>query len=183
MTVENCRDYCENYAYFGVENGHECFCGNSYRLPLDIVHEWECPMQCPGDISERCGGELRMNIWSRENTYGDFNALDLSLGEPFQQGVCYVYTPSNPPLKPDASIQSDTEMSLTFCQNFCVDISSFNKYFAVQGGNNCMCGSEINGILERAVPQTSCSTPCTGAGLENCGAENYFNLYEIETEN
>ena len=187
MTVEACRDFCEDYPYFGVENGNECFCGHHYRLPLDIVYDWECPYQCPGDISESCGGELRMNIWSRENTFGEFIGLDNSfLGAQWIQGICYVYNPDNKPLVGDDTT-NDENMSIEFCHDYCVSASSppgnIYKYYAVQGGNYCMCGKEINITLEKAVPQSLCNVACTSeASEEICGGESFFNLYEIKPE-
>ena len=139
-------------------------------------------MQCPGDLSERCGGELRMNIWSRENTYGSFNALDLSLGSDFEQGVCYFYRPNDPPLTGQV-IPSDDEMSLEYCRDACIADSTLNNYYAVQGGNTCMCGIEPNGTFKRAVPQSKCDTLCSGDAGEICGAAGFFNFYKINNDN
>ena len=66
MTMELCREKCDGYAYFGLENSNECFCGQEFRLPLEMVSESECDMECPGNTEESCGGFLRMNIWSQE---------------------------------------------------------------------------------------------------------------------
>ena len=69
MTREDCRDNCGHYAYFGLRNGNECFCGNDLRLPLDVTFDAECPLKCPGDRLQSCGGPYRMNLWSREKSY------------------------------------------------------------------------------------------------------------------
>ena len=135
-------------------------------------------MQCPGDISESCGGELRMNIWSKVNTYGSFSAL--ANGDMWESGICYVYDPVIKPFNPIEETESDDDMSLSYCSTYCADASEFNTHYAVQGGNHCMCGSEIQGILVRAVPQSLCDTKCTAeTSTDMCGGENYFNLYKI----
>ena len=126
-----------------------------------------------------------MNIWSRENTFGEFIGLDNSLlGGEWVQGTCYVYTPTNKPLN-GASTTSD-DMSLEFCRDFCIASSSppaDYEYYAVQGGNYCMCGREVDITLKKALPQSQCNLDCTNlAAGEICGGENYFNLYEINPE-
>ena len=75
MTLEHCRDSCGNYAYFGLRNGNECYCGDDYSLPLDITFDAECSIECPGNRLESCGGAYRMNIWSREKSYLYSNTL------------------------------------------------------------------------------------------------------------
>ena len=126
-----------------------------------------------------------MNIWSRENTFGEFIGLDHSLlGDEWEQGTCYVYTSINKPLN-GPSTTSD-EMSIEYCRDYCIAESKSpadNKYYAVQGGNFCMCGQEVEITLEKAVPQSLCNLVCTNlASGEICGGENYFNLYEINPE-
>ena len=81
MTIETCRDFCQTYEYYGVENGYDCFCGNSHAL-LHKVKDQECNVPCPGDRGEFCGGFRRMQIYSREYApYVDF-AFDT-------EGDCY----------------------------------------------------------------------------------------------
>ena len=70
LTWKKCRDYCESYAYFGLENGNQCFCGNEYRIPLEMRAEIDCDMKCPGGVSESCGGDFKMNLWSQTEWTG-----------------------------------------------------------------------------------------------------------------
>ena len=65
MTIEACRDFCQIYQYYGVENGYDCYCGNSHS-PLHIVKDQECNVACPGDLGEFCGGFRKMQIYSRD---------------------------------------------------------------------------------------------------------------------
>lgn len=62
MSVDNCRNFCGNYTYFGVENGKECFCDNTVRY-YNLKYQTDCNMQCSGDQTEICGGKDRLNIY------------------------------------------------------------------------------------------------------------------------
>ncbi|XP_050534829.1 xylosyltransferase oxt isoform X2 [Daktulosphaira vitifoliae] len=60
-----CKDIClqSGFVYAGVEYGSECFCGNEspdwdLKLPDSL-----CDMQCPGNLSQKCGGHYTMNIF------------------------------------------------------------------------------------------------------------------------
>ena len=54
---------CVGHTLAGVEDSYACFCGgtigNAERQP-----ESECNMTCPGDISQTCGGALRLNLYN-----------------------------------------------------------------------------------------------------------------------
>ena len=52
---------------FCVQNGNECYCGDSQPLP-DVhqkVAESECAVPCPGNGEETCGGPYRMRLYSK----------------------------------------------------------------------------------------------------------------------
>ncbi len=34
-TENSCAEFCREYIYFGLQNGGECFCGNSYGTPKE----------------------------------------------------------------------------------------------------------------------------------------------------
>ena len=117
-----------------------------------------------------------MNIWSKVNTYGSFSLVENE--DKFVPGICYVYDSVIKPFNPIQETTSD-DMSLSYCSTFCQG-GEFNTYYAVQGGNHCMCGSEFQGIQVRAVPQSLCDTKCAAeTSNDMCGGENYFNLYKI----
>jgi len=67
LTVRSCLSYCNtnNFAYAGVENGNQCFCGNSIAntsLPLPAAH---CSTKCNGNATETCGGGWRIEIFQK----------------------------------------------------------------------------------------------------------------------
>ena len=68
MTRENCLAYCFNhasvYTFFGVESGHECFCGHDLRgMHLREIDSSNCNVACAGDKSVTCGGENAVEVF------------------------------------------------------------------------------------------------------------------------
>ncbi|KAK4194459.1 WSC domain-containing protein [Triangularia verruculosa] len=61
MTVEACAAICEEYNFFGVEFGRECFCGNLLRG--EIAPESDCTHRCSGASTQLCGGVDRLNLY------------------------------------------------------------------------------------------------------------------------
>jgi hypothetical protein len=47
-TVDQCAEYCNDYAYFGLEWGGRCSCGNTYGA-YGQVDDSECDIECGGD--------------------------------------------------------------------------------------------------------------------------------------
>lgn len=59
LTVEKCAIACNKFTYFGVEFGHECFCGNTLNAPSVLASESECNYNCAGKTSVTCGAAPR----------------------------------------------------------------------------------------------------------------------------
>jgi len=60
MTVNMCAAHCKNYTFFGVANGDECRCGNSYG---GFGMADNCDVECLGEPAETCGGLFANNIY------------------------------------------------------------------------------------------------------------------------
>lgn len=63
MTVEICAAYCSNYAYFGVEYGAECYCGNTIATGTTQDSTNGCNMACNANSTELCGGSWHLNLY------------------------------------------------------------------------------------------------------------------------
>ncbi|KAL2353083.1 WSC domain-containing protein [Cryomyces antarcticus] len=66
MTIELCAAACASYAYFGVEYGVECYCGNQIASG-SVNMATGCSMACGGNSSELCGGPNRLNAYQNSN--------------------------------------------------------------------------------------------------------------------
>ena len=55
QTRENCNAYCKGYKYYGVQDGKQCFCSNSYGSQ-GKASESDCDFKCTGNSNEICGG-------------------------------------------------------------------------------------------------------------------------------
>ncbi|PAA62140.1 hypothetical protein BOX15_Mlig025595g1 [Macrostomum lignano] len=65
MSREYCADVCSlgGFAYFGVQAGVQCFCGNSYGSH-GAVAESNCGSTCSGNAAQKCGGSWRNSVFA-----------------------------------------------------------------------------------------------------------------------
>ena len=74
-TPRNCINKClkmhkgstiatPGYAFAGVQNGYQCFCGQSHISKEVFRPAEECNFKCPGDSKHSCGGSWRMNVYA-----------------------------------------------------------------------------------------------------------------------
>lgn len=69
MTLEKCAAACETFAYFGVFNGVDCFCGEALRMDPPSIPESSiaiCNIPCPSDPSQKCGGSGSLSVWRKK---------------------------------------------------------------------------------------------------------------------
>ncbi|KAH7144247.1 WSC domain-containing protein [Dactylonectria estremocensis] len=65
MSPRVCANRClkEDYTYFGMARGNECYCGNSISSSVEKVELKECNIRCPGNALQNCGQEKRILIY------------------------------------------------------------------------------------------------------------------------
>ncbi|KAH7419006.1 hypothetical protein BKA64DRAFT_633711 [Cadophora sp. MPI-SDFR-AT-0126] len=64
MTLEICASKCAGTAYFGVEYGGECYCGQTLdATSVPAANQLDCSFVCPGDASEYCGAGNRLELY------------------------------------------------------------------------------------------------------------------------
>ena len=70
-TPEFCKSLCaeKGFAYAGVENSFECYCGNDEPKDEYKKDQSECNKPCTGDKSLKCGGVWRINVYKTEGIY------------------------------------------------------------------------------------------------------------------
>ena len=71
QTIENCIRKCmrKNFAFAGVQAGHQCFCGNTLPGAGDRRPSSECNNPCSGNENQMCGGYSRNNGYRTGNKY------------------------------------------------------------------------------------------------------------------
>jgi hypothetical protein len=54
MSVAYCGDFCSplGFNYFGLENGQECYCGNSFLASATLTQDSQCSMSCANNNSQ-----------------------------------------------------------------------------------------------------------------------------------
>lgn len=75
MTIKSCLERCWKYKFVGVENGKDCWCGNTLNLKGATgatagrnVTSSQCSSTCPGDKKYLCGAEARINLYINNQT-------------------------------------------------------------------------------------------------------------------
>ncbi|CAE6401549.1 unnamed protein product [Rhizoctonia solani] len=79
MTPSICIAACaqRNYILAGVENGNECYCGNTIKQAYP-TKDADCKTPCSGDNSQSCGGGWRLMVYIKvPNTPSGPNAWTL----------------------------------------------------------------------------------------------------------
>lgn len=70
MTLESCAKFCDGLAYFGVEYGRECYCGETLATSSTKAKQEDCSFLCPGDQSEYCGAGVRLDLYKFQASNG-----------------------------------------------------------------------------------------------------------------
>ncbi|MCJ1369596.1 hypothetical protein MMC20_000808 [Loxospora ochrophaea] len=68
MTVEYCAQLMQQYQFFGVEYGSECYGSNSFSAGSVLVPNKDCSMLCSGNSTEYCGNGNRLNVYNVTST-------------------------------------------------------------------------------------------------------------------
>jgi len=68
-TLMACKEFCQGFNYFGVQDTYDCFCGNIIHH-LNNVAASECNALCPGNSNQKCGGPYRQNLYSMNANIG-----------------------------------------------------------------------------------------------------------------
>ena len=69
MTPALCSTLCHRYAFFGLQSGNQCFCGNDYGS-YGKMPQAECNKKCSGDSSVMCGGFWRNSVYANSVSSG-----------------------------------------------------------------------------------------------------------------
>ncbi|KAJ7688306.1 hypothetical protein B0H17DRAFT_1069009 [Mycena rosella] len=170
-TVEACLDAClvDDYALAGLEDGHECYCGNA--ILYDYPQPPTCTFPCAGNSSELCGGPESLTLY--QNADMPFTVGNASLLSTYGLwGFWGCVEESGRLLANGPKVPIPTEeMSVERCTDGCA-AASFHTAGLERGqvwydhcGNITTpwpSGWESTSLVE-------CNLPCLGNATEFCG--------------
>ncbi|PPR02298.1 hypothetical protein CVT24_011636 [Panaeolus cyanescens] len=161
MTPQRCQTLCAAYQFAGTEYGNECHCGNTIQnngATGNIIAASNCPMNCAGDSTQKCGGDWTLGVysksWSSAGCFTDSSSRVLR-GFYVDQGG----------------------MTTEKCVNMCA-VAGYSMA-GTQYGRECLCGNQVHrdGGAGFSVPLGECNMPCHGNSSQMCGAGWRINLY------
>lgn len=166
MTLEICQALCASsgYAYFGVEYGRECYCGNKFELGSVPAPASDCNFLCPGNNLEYCGAGNRLSVYSK-NTVVSSSSSTTSASTSSSGTTTGVSTGSST----SKTLSSSTSTSSTVPVG-----TGFPAGWSYQG---CYVDGANGRILEYQAPdsqtltQQSCATLCASKGYKISGTE------------
>ncbi|OCK79181.1 WSC-domain-containing protein [Lepidopterella palustris CBS 459.81] len=188
-TLESCAAFCSGFAYFGVEYGAECYCGQSiYVNSIKQADQSGCNMPCAGNSAETCGGSDFLNMWYTNNTVtSTFTTATASTTAPITTMTgpvvvasvgnylsigCYNEVPNGRALT--VKSVANNSMTVELCAAFC----SGTTYFGVEYGAECYCGNTIPST-SALVTDGRCSMTCANNTKEICGGPSGLSMYQV----
>lgn len=166
MAVEQCATFCNRYAYFGLEYGAECYCGDALLSSSSEQPLTDCNFACVRDANETCGAGNRLSTYQ--------NLAYAPPAHPVLAG--YNYTGCfnddvNQRVLTASFSQSD---SLTYAA--CADTCKAYEYFGVEYGSQCFCGTLPSDTPD--APDSDCNIRCTGNSSQTCGGASRLTVFE-----
>ncbi len=184
MTVEKCAAACSSFAWFGVEYGRECYCGDSTNPGSVSTADSDCSFTCPGNSAETCGAGYRLNMYQKASdktksggsdkttsasATASTSSTDTKPGK-FTAKGCYTEATNGRALI--SKTYYDDAMTVEKCASAC----SAYTYFGVEYYRECYCGNNFQAGSNPA-PASDCNHPCGGDSSELCGGDNRLNVY------
>ncbi|KAF8573858.1 WSC-domain-containing protein [Ramaria rubella] len=191
MTIEACVDFCnsQSFVYAGLEFGEQCFCDDVFEGAATIVDNSECNEACPGNPDQLCGAPSRLSVYT-SGVPAVFPTQVPSVGQWVAAG-CITDSVDTRTLSTNIPFNFVT---VGLCTSAC--LSAGFIFAGLEFGQECWCGSEINGVAvfvsdsdgisgSPPVRSTSdgplCSMACSGNPNELCGGSDRMDLYNLTT--
>lgn len=168
MTVQLCKAACQQfgYAYAGVNNGNGCSCGKAAPTTTQVSFQ-NCNVGCKGNTTEFCGASAYMDIYDAAATSSNTTSPVSSASG--YQGCFQDYGSKGLTAYNWKSDKMTIEMCRTGCQYLKYSLA------AVENANQCFCGNSWTGGA--ILPDTSCTSACTGNSTQKCGAPSISSVY------
>jgi hypothetical protein len=131
MTIDGCLDYCNGngYAYAGVANGYQCYCGNALvnTLQRQPVCSTQAHIVCTGNNLQYCGGRDVVHVYLNTKTDIQIKGvpvpgeakLTIPSGDVATYVGCYPEPDNGRALANGNSFANQTGMTNEMCGAFC----------------------------------------------------------------
>ncbi|ROW02321.1 hypothetical protein VSDG_02334 [Cytospora chrysosperma] len=162
-TPARCREGCdaEGYGLAALENGQECWCGNTIRDIVYPVAAEKCNSQCAGDKSQLCGGYGYMSLYARDGFKFSIGSFPRSTPKGLFRVGCYTDTSAlsrQMPIQPEGcDYEPEIFRTAVGCMDDCASIGY--KYSGVQNGRECWCSNDPPPYY---LVGGKCDLPCEG---------------------
>ena len=173
MTPEVCLQKCTQmgYKYAGLEDGYECWCGQTVPDPSSKLAESQCSKQCTGSV-QTCGGLSRIELYSTGVT-GPLPPPP-PLPASWEALGCF-YDPITPRTLSNKQSIPGNNVTVASCLAACNDFT----YAGLEFGSECYCGNSLDATSQ--APDTDCNIPCAGDSSSLCGSNARLNVFNHTT--
>ena len=211
MSESLCGSFCgsfkedQSYQLFGVENGGECYCGNSLSVEANPIPSGGCTDWCPvqylqyrGQPNATCGGKEQLSVFSNHGYAPAYPSIIPSAGNYSYVG-CFTDTTQSTLIGGRlASFNMTLDTCAAYCSQWMLYTSTITyKIFGLQQGTEvycsmlcmddyesnvyiqCYCGDAIEPGTALA-PDSECEAmTCSGNATEYCGGTNRLSTYVL----
>jgi hypothetical protein len=208
-SVEACAAFClPTYSLFGVENGQDCWCGNSINSQAQTLPEISCNTNCTEPDGSVCGGSSAIEIYGIKTSFTvSSTSTSTSMSSTIQSSSSSSTTTTQSSSSSTSSSPSSTPTSPTYCSWGCYTeatniralseaalvnymsmtveicanfclVQQGQQLFGVEYGGECYCGDTLN-TDSASTMSSDCNMPCGGNAAELCGAGNRLNFYGL----
>jgi hypothetical protein len=174
MTVESCAAFCDDYAWFGVEYGSQCYCGPYPNAGSGLTPvQSDCDMTCSGNAGEFCGAGNRLNTYfSSDSSKASTDPSSPAVVGNYNYTGCIVDSPR----MLSTLLAAEDSMTVEICLNLAQ--SSGYLHAGLEYARECWAGNSYLSTFTSAAT-TDCSMPCLGNAAELCGGSSRLSLYTL----
>ncbi|KAF3244464.1 hypothetical protein TWF192_007758 [Orbilia oligospora] len=166
MTIQKCIGLATGFKYAGLEYHSECYWGNTLASSSTPADSSDCNTACAGDSSQTCGGGNRISVYLNSD-YEEPVQPNVNQGEdPWTLKGCYA-----------SNTLENNQVSSDMTVDKCLDLALSYRYAAIQGGNTCYWGDDLDsGATSKDISE--CASACSGKSDEVCGGPSRTIVYE-----
>ncbi|KAI8807963.1 WSC domain-containing protein [Cladochytrium replicatum] len=165
--LSTCGAFCSGYRFAGMENGKECYCGNSLN---NFSIGKNCATPCVSNKNEICGGGYRISVYFKDSPKPNARV---------PVGARYIgcFVDSVNRRLSLRVLEKDLNMTPEKCTAEC---RRRNLAFSgLEFAQECYCGNTISFVRNGIVASTECSKPCRGDRKASCGGSWRAQVYLV----